>query len=173
MANYYGVTRTNYVRLKDDLAYEQFKQVVKLMSGTTEERIIDGVRIIAAFGNDDSGDFCAMVDMEDLLESGYQSRHVDSELNAKNGEYLADQDGMCEIDTLDNDQDLLYELYPLLAEDEVLVLQSAGSENQRYVCGYSEAINQTGERISVNIDDIYKKAKLAFQLDKEPSSASY
>lgn len=172
MANYYGVTRTNYVRLKDELAYEQFRQIVRLMSGDTEERIRDGVRTIAAFGNDDSGDFCGSIDVDELVESGYQSRHPDSELDAKRGEYLTDQDGMREVGWLDNDEDLLHEIYPLLAEGEVLIEQSAGSEKQRYVSAYSEAISWTGERIIVHIDDIYELAKLTFKLDKTPSRAS-
>ena len=173
MANYYGVTRTNYVRLKDELAYEQFAQVVALLGGDTEERTKDGVRTIAAFGNEEDGGFASSVDAEELVESGYVSRNPDSVLNATLAEYSADENGERELDEVDFNDDIQFELYPLLAEGEVLVTQSSGAEKQRYVCGYAEAISWTGECVAVNINDIYKKAKEAFKLDKEPSSASY
>ena len=173
MANYYGVTRTNYVRLKDELAYEQFAQVVGLMSGDTNERLEDGARFIAAFGNDDDGEFCTSIDLDELVESGYQSRHADSELDAKRSDYQPDENGISEVQFLDNQEDLLHEVYPLLADGEVFVLQSAGSERQRYVSGYSEAISWTGERVSVHIDDIYELARKTFNLAEQPSSATY
>ena len=174
MANYYGVGRTNYVTLKDEASYVKFNQLVVLLGGETSTQKHGGITKITAFGNDEDGGFSSYVDVEGLVKSGYVSPHADSELNAHDERYLTDQDGMSESDDeIEFTDSFLNELYPLLADDQVLVFQSVGNEKTRYVCGYAGAISHLGETVSVNIDDIYQKAKEAFKLSKEPSTASY
>lgn len=58
-----------------------------------------------------------------------------------------------------------------LAEGEVAVFMSAGAEKLRYISGYSEAVDHTGKRVFVSLNDIYEKAEEAFGV--RPSSAEY
>jgi hypothetical protein len=46
-----------------------------------------------------------------------------------------------------------------LADDEVAIVMGAGSEKIRYVNGWAVAYNNKGEAVSINLDDIYDKAK--------------
>lgn len=45
-----------------------------------------------------------------------------------------------------------------LVEGEVAVFMECGAEKLRYLVGYAEAINSSGERESVSINDIYDVA---------------
>jgi hypothetical protein len=58
-----------------------------------------------------------------------------------------------------------------LAEGEVAVFMEAGSEKQRYISAWSEAINHKGERVSINIDEIYALAER--ELGVKPTTAEY
>jgi hypothetical protein len=55
--------------------------------------------------------------------------------------------------------DFMEELGLHLADEEVAVLQECGSENLRYVNGYSIAVNNKGERREISINKIYDLAK--------------
>lgn len=57
-----------------------------------------------------------------------------------------------------------------LADDEVAIVMGAGSEKLRYVNGWAVAYNNKGEAVSINLDDIYEKAK---SLGSNITSASY
>jgi len=175
MANYYGVGRTNYVRLKDEAAYQKFADLVVLLGGFIEYRNTpDGTKLVAAFGNEEDGGFASSVDVQTLVDNGYVSAHADSELNATKSEYLTDQDGLREVDDwLVIESDLLYEAYPLLAENEMLIFQTVGHEKMRYLSGYAQAIHSSGETVEVSLDDIYKMAQIAFNLKHKLDSVYY
>lgn len=166
MANYSGYGRTNYVVLCDEQAYETFIALVLLLGGTTEERTDEqGVRSIAAFGNDEDGDFKNTLYVSELVESGYVSPWEESELDATRADYLAivaddaQQNGeFVEIDGID----FLSEAYGLLAPGQVLVFMTVGHEKLRYVNGAAVAINEEGKTVSLALDDIYKIAEKAF-----------
>ena len=57
-----------------------------------------------------------------------------------------------------------------LKDDEVAIFMEAGAEKLRYVCGYAEAINNKGERRSINLNHIYE---LASELGSNITDASY
>lgn len=57
-----------------------------------------------------------------------------------------------------------------LADDEVAIVMGAGSEKIRYVNGWAVAYNNKGDAVSVNLDDIYEKAK---SLGSNITHASY
>ncbi|MDF7815283.1 hypothetical protein [Hymenobacter sp. YC55] len=158
MANYEGTVITNYVLLKDEQAYAEFKALVLLLGGTVDETIEDGQRVIAAYGHEEDGGFKNRVTVEELVESGYVSRHEDSLLNATLPEYLAlVADPELNADEgldVDEDTDLLYDSYPLLAPGQVLILKKVGHEKLRYVFGSAEAINDQGQRLTIMLDDI-------------------
>lgn len=58
--------------------------------------------------------------------------------------------------------DFGFEVSKHLLDGDVVVLQSAGFEKQRYVTGYASAFNSKGECLTVSIDDIYDKIKSAW-----------
>lgn len=168
MAQSEGTGLTNYVRLRDPAAYAQFAAAVALFGGTvseSEER--DGSRVICAHGHVEDGQFRQSIGVEELVESGYVSPHVGSKLDATRPEYLAlvadwelnaDED----LDAAD-DCDLLHELYPLLAPEQVLIFQSVSHEENRSVWAWAQAINAHGQQVSFTLDAaIHEKAALAF-----------
>lgn len=55
-----------------------------------------------------------------------------------------------------------------LAPGEVVVFQCIGSERLRYLTGQSVAVNDKGEKVVVDISDIYARAAEVFGVD--PSS---
>jgi hypothetical protein len=69
-----------------------------------------------------------------------------------------------------DDFDLMDELAPYLADGSVAILMGAGAEKLRHVNGYAVAINNKGESVAVNLDDIYEKAK---SLGHEITQATY
>ena len=69
------------------------------------------------------------------------------------------------------DIDLRQELIEHLAEGQVAILMTIGSEKLRYLTGFSEALAWDGRRISVNIADIYDKVELEFGV--LPTAAEY
>lgn len=127
MANYEGMARTNYVKVKDiDELNRRLEEVdgLKLIKGDAE----DHVGFI--FTNEDPSIFVGddMVDFQDWFA-------------------------------------------PFLEDGEVCVMTEIGFEKNRYYVGYSIAFNNKGDLISVNINDIYEKAKEEFGVD--PSRAEY
>ncbi|MDX5895172.1 hypothetical protein [Rubrobacter radiotolerans] len=66
-----------------------------------------------------------------------------------------DEEGDC------SDLDLFGELAGHLAPGEVAILEEVGAEKLRYLIGYAVAVNSSGERIAVSIDDIYERVREA------------
>ena len=66
--------------------------------------------------------------------------------------------------------DLLEELAPHLAKDEVAIIMESGAEKLRYVVGYAGAINYRGERVDISLDAIYNLAK---KLGKNITTCEY
>jgi hypothetical protein len=60
-----------------------------------------------------------------------------------------------------------------LDENEVCVIVEAGSEKLRYVRGWAMAIHSSGERVNINIGDIYKLAQEEFGGDANITEAVY
>lgn len=69
------------------------------------------------------------------------------------------------------DIDLVEELAEHLIDGEVAVLMEAGAEKLRYISGYAVAVNNTGKRISVSLNDIYELA--CKELGGNPTDAAY
>lgn len=71
----------------------------------------------------------------------------------------------------DDEQDVDFDVIGLIAEHladgEVAVAQSVGNEKLRYLNGFAIAVNNTGERVQISIDDIYKAAADTFGVAPE------
>jgi hypothetical protein len=167
MSQFEGFGITNHVALRDEEAYAEFKTLVELFGGSlAPESLRDGRRLVMAYGNQEDGDFRQSVTAEELVESGYVSRHIDSALNATLPRYqaLLNEAGYSgdEDNCLDGACDFMHEAYPLLAVGEVLIFQRVGHEKRHDVNGWAEAINCHGDRVSIALDEIYRKAVEAF-----------
>jgi hypothetical protein len=97
--------------------------------------------VVARREDDDPGRFALLV--EDGDDGGWPNWRYD-EQTQEEGEI-----------------DLYAELAGHLADGEVAVLQEVGAERLRYLVGYSVAVDHRGERLSVSIDDVYEKVRLA------------
>jgi hypothetical protein len=49
-----------------------------------------------------------------------------------------------------------------LTDDSIAVFQEVGAEKLRYLTGWAVAVNAAGDRVEVNIDDVYAKAEQVF-----------
>jgi hypothetical protein len=65
----------------------------------------------------------------------------------------------------DEDFEFIDKVWPHLAEGEVLVMKTIGSEKMRYLTGYAVAVNHRGEKVDINLNNIYDLAKQAFKVD--------
>ena len=72
---------------------------------------------------------------------------------------------------MDAEIDFQAELIEHLAEGQVAILMTIGSEKLRYLTGSSVALAWDGRRISVDIADIYDKVELEFGV--VPTAAEY
>lgn len=170
MANYYGSERTNYVRLKNEKAELDFQLLVAIFGGEYVERFDkEGNRLCGALGNSEDGGFASSQDLAFVLKQRFVSPNPVSDLSA---DRLA-QAQADDLEDVELNNGFLYEAHCLLAEGQVLIHLSAGAEKLRYICGYAEAISWTGESVTVSLDDIYEKAKTAFNLTESPTTASY
>lgn len=81
---------------------------------------------------------------------------------------LKEEDGT-EYEEYD-DFDFIDSIIPFIAEDSVVILMGSGAEKLRYVSGYATAVNSKGEIASINLDEIYARAK---KLGGEVTRAEY
>lgn len=70
-----------------------------------------------------------------------------------------------------DDCDVIEELAPFLAANEVAVLMQAGAEGARYVDGFAWALHSNGESERITLDDIYEVVHARWGI--EPSKALY
>lgn len=167
MAQLEGTGNTNYVLLRDEKAYDEFKTLVELFGGTlAPEGRKDGRRLVSAFGHQEDGDFRRSLTVQELVASGYVSRHKESLLDAGRADYLAlmadPELNADEEKDVAGEVDFLHEVYPLLAVGEALIFQRVGHEKRLSVTGWAEAISWEGQRISLSLDAIYQQAEKAF-----------
>lgn len=135
MANWYGMWRTNYVKLRQD----RLQDLKDLFEVEVWEK--DGLHAMASteeygdtpiiYLNDDDP-----VDLPDYLQ-----------------EYVGSEDDYLSL------ADVIHEFLDL---DQVIVIMCSGSEGRRYVTGFATAIHSTGESIFINLWDIHSKAREAF-----------
>lgn len=71
----------------------------------------------------------------------------------------------------DTEIDLIAGIAAHLCPGEVCVLMEAGAEKLRYISGWAQAFDHTGEVVTVSLSDIYKLAKAKFNV--EPTAAEY
>jgi hypothetical protein len=160
MADWYGSSRSNYFKVKD---VEKFKELCDLWNMEMISKDFDIVT-----------DHCnkCMHNKPDKECKEFVKRIVDKCEGNKEKQKLYGFTGanndygrlpdFREDDTTGKEyefDDFLNELAQTLEDGWVAVMMEAGSEKLRYVTGYTCAINSKGKVETVNISDIYVKAK--------------
>ena len=59
-----------------------------------------------------------------------------------------------------------------LTDDSVFVAMGSGYEKMRYIAGWAYAVDNSGNYVAINLDDIYDKAKKRFP-GKKVTTATY
>lgn len=131
--NWTGTARSNYFHVKDPA---KFRAVVAGITDLTLLTAADG-RVGLRGDDADSGGW-------PIIWSIFPGVLVGSD----------------EADDADDDQVSVIDLVAdHLADGEVAILMEAGSEGSRYITGNAIAINNRGEEVAINLDDIYDRAK--------------
>lgn len=132
MANWIGVSRTNYFKVKDEEAF------LKAM----ESLPVDVWGVVTVDGSTAYG-------------LGAEPNEGSWPIEDDEGKEIAIEDLVASH----------------LAEGEVAVFMSAGFEKQRYVSGNAVAVDSTGKRVRISLNDIYDRAHEAFGV--RPTAAEY
>lgn len=137
MANYYGVGRSNYFRVKDAAA-------LTAALGDYEYEVIAGrdPNVVTVLACNESGGWTAY----------------------KCGDAASGED--------DEEVDIIDLIVPYLATGEVAVFETVGNENLRYLSGRSIAVNSSGKRVAVDLEDIFEVAAAEFGVDKDGIAAA-
>lgn len=139
--NWYGSSRSNYVRVKDPSAFRRQMEEIDVTVGT--EVAPDGGTLFAVFAPE-----------------GQWPR-----VPSNNGPPVPGEEEL----TAEDDLDFLEILAAHLADGEVAVVQIAGGEGSRSVSGAAIAFTNTDDRVVIDLDDIYQLAKDRFGV--EPTRA--
>lgn len=130
MANYYGVGRTNYFRVKDIDAFRKEFDTIRGVSIQTKDELCP-----------ETGKPWVML-MDEHPDGGGWSPYYDYE-----------------GDEADYDVDLEEIIANHLIDSDVAVIMETGHEKHRYLIGWAAAVNSKGERVGINLDGIYKAAE--------------
>lgn len=142
MANYYAAARSNYFKIGRP---KEFMEWIKDMPDVVFE---------PREKQSDPQDLVGMVYVDNPDGAGWPSWRYDEE--------TGDEEEI----------DFFYDLAQFLAPGEVAVFMETGAEKLRYLCGYACAVNDKGEYLEVNINDIYTKVSDEWGID-DISTAEY
>jgi NACalpha-BTF3-like transcription factor len=178
MANWYGKARTNYVRLADGVTLESLGEHLGLIGLNID------VEQSSELSEKNGGCYVGFFPSDDGDDGGFPSwlypEIPDREEDPEGFAQLAKALGIDE-DDLDGTEEAEFSwvdhVMPFVAEGQVLVVQTIGSEKLRYLTGYTEAFVRRGDEVKftgLSIEDIYEKAAQEFGVDQaEIASATY
>lgn len=150
MANWYGMTRSNYVRVKDP---EQFRKYVGVFDAYVIDRVdADGVGRFGFVTEDDCGDVPSRSTWDD---------DDDEEIVAELKDALGPDYHDLIDETYSGEEDqvsVLEYIGHTLADGEVMTVFSAGNEKARYVTGNAWVITSDGEIKHISLDDAVEAA---------------
>lgn len=164
MADFYGTSRSNYFRVKDEGAFLNF---IGHVPGLVHELDDKDPALHMIWGDDGFGCFpnYAVIAKEEMPSCPWAadgSRGVETIEDSGDGESMDVQFSLPEL------------LSQFLADGEVAVLIQAGAEKLRYISGWAVAIDNTGKKVSINLSDIYELAVKKFvKLQGQISTAEY
>lgn len=189
MADWAGTSRTNYFAVQDSAAFEAAVRDLEVRVATDSS---SGQTKYALFAETDGGDWPRIgPDEDDVEELARVVRQDFTEAAASPTLERArelvkawcenNDDGACKATreaaahsiagVEQPEEDFFSYIAPHLADGEILVGMTIGSEKSRYLTGYAVAIDRTGKEVSINLDNIYALARDAF--GREPAPCTY
>jgi len=145
MANYYANARSNYFAVKDVNKFKKWADSRHLDVWSEMFPNSENEEELFAIAPQDDGDF-----------GGWPYYDIEADEGVEGGN--------------DGQFDILEELAPHLKDGHVAIIQEVGNEKLRYLCGYSRAINNKGEEITISLNDIYNEAS---RLGEHITTAEY
>lgn len=181
MANYYASARSNYFKLQSP----EMVQVLEFLSIPFDHHPTND-EYISIEGEESSGSLSnvACFSNKAELDGHLQKMKELFDLDTDDRDELFDEvmeilGGEIEDEREDEDCydcfvtfDLTVVIQQIVAEDHVAVIMEAGAEKLRYIVGVAAAISRDGI-VTINIEDIYEKAKEAFGKDKKMAYCHY
>jgi len=138
MANYVGHARSNFFAVVDEAAFDLFCAKWGLY------KIEDAANGVGFYPDDAVWEDHSL---PDAPRASWRAAHEEP-----------DDDGYIADDYEYEGPDLLDDLAPLLAGDNVAIVMDVGHEKIVYVRGSATAINNRGERESMSLEDIFDRA---------------
>ena len=143
MANYYCAARSNYFKIGRPKDFmEWISNIPDVVFETKEKQ------------TNDPKDLVGMVYADNTDGAGWPTYRYDTETDEE------------------EEIDFFFELSQFLAPGEVAVFMETGAEKLRYLTGYACAVNDKGQYLDVNINDIYQKIADEWGI-QEISTAEY
>jgi hypothetical protein len=138
MANWCGTARSNHFRVKDEFAFRAWAGALGL--DVVESSGSPGLFSVFPGKTSEDGDWPS------------------SRLREAGNDFDRDEE---------ESVDFFAELSEHLADGQVAVLMTAGSEKSAYITGVAVAVNALGKHVEVSLNDIYVKAAERFCVPKE------
>jgi len=146
MANYYGTTRSNYFRVKDDVAFKDWCNELNLDWWDKTFDSQDGVFYAISA---DTGDCCGWPTSVVRADPGDPDVENDVEV------------------------DVAAELADHLDPRDVAILLEIGSEKLRYLVGTATAVNSEGKAHTISLANIAEEARTFFGAGVNVTEAHY
>lgn len=136
MANWYGMCRSNYVKVKSE---EEFRALLGLFKARIIERELeDGTKLFGFYSLEEYGE-------EPSLIHGYFDPKEEATLKRITGQDWPEGDEPLAITDV---------IHSVLAEGQVMVVMEVGSQKAVYLSGFAFAVHSSGEKIIVNLEDL-------------------
>lgn len=137
MANWYGMCRSNYVKVKSE---EDFRALLGLFKARIiEHELEDGTKLFGFYS---------------LEECGEEPSLIDGDLDAAQEAILKRITGQDGPEEFDEPLAITDVISSVLAEGQVMVVMEVGSQKAVYLSGFAFAVHSSGERITVNLEDL-------------------
>lgn len=141
--NYQGYARTNYFRVKDAQVFQAWAQN------------LPGVDLVTQA---DKADEVITPDTRFALLAAEDSSWPSSRITDKD---------------IEEDVDVINDIIPFIADNEVVIFLETGREGMRYLSGAATAVNSKGEICQVVLNSIYDLAKNLVPDGTEVTRAEY
>lgn len=144
--NYYGKARTNYFLVKNADAFQAWAKT------------LPGVTLVTQ--NDEK---------DEAITPNTRFALLSDECDGWPSYRVADDD----TSKIDEEVDIIDDIIPFLAENEVAIFMETGHEGMRYLVGTATAVNDKGEVRQISLSNIYEMAKTLVPAGTEVTEATY
>lgn len=139
MANWYGMCRSNYIKVKSE---EEFRNLLGLFKAQIiEHELEDGTKLFGFYSLEEFGE-------EPILH--------ESEFDAAKEAILKRITGLAWPEEFEEPLAITDVISSVLAEGQVMVVMEVGSQKAVYLSGFASAVHSSGERINIDLEDVIR-----------------